>query len=455
VTASQRSHEAGAGKAAVLLRRVATLFSMGLLGQAVGIGAGIVQAHALGPAGKGVLAYAVIALSLVLIGTDGLSSAVLMQAARAKERLGRIHIAMAGLVAAIALPCVLVALGIGIAFPSQRPLIGAAFAIPFALYVQGARGIFLASGATGVVAVQGAVTTVLLNLALVAALIFGHFDPYALLALWAGGQAAAAGYTAFELKRRTPRSSYADAGGPSLRKLAEEQFGFGMRTSLATVAAFVNMRIDVFVVSAVLGAHMLGIYTLAVGTGELLWSVSLPILYAALENIAGDPFAVSAALTARLMRAVVALQVALGAILFVAGPWLIVHVYGAAFGPAGDVLRILLPGLVVYAVETFLGYFILVQVKRPMLLFAVHLTSATICAGISLALLPHFGLVSAAAATTTTYLAVVLFKSLFFRHVTGIGLREQWVLRSIDLMPLMVKVRAKLQRSGRPERAMV
>jgi O-antigen/teichoic acid export membrane protein len=100
-----------------------------------------------------------------------------------------------------------------------------------------------------------------------------------------------------------------------------------------------------------------------------------------------------------------------------------------------------LPGLVVYAVETFLGYFILVQVKRPMLLFAVQSSSAVVCAGLTLLLLGRFGMNGAAAATTVTYMGVVAFKSLYFRHKTGIGLREQWLVTADDVRLLYRRVR--------------
>jgi O-antigen/teichoic acid export membrane protein len=434
----------GARRASTLLRRVITLFSVGMLGQIAGIAAGIVQAHALGPSGKAVIAYAVIALSLVLVGSDGLCGAVLMQAGRDKSQLRRIYAAMLVVVVSVGVPCMIVALGLGIALPSQRPLIGAALAIPFGLYAQGARGILLATGATSTVAWQGSITTVFLNLAIIAALVFGHLASYAILTMWVVGQAAAAGYTALALRRRLVASPRAAKAPPSVGELVREQFRFGTRTSLATVAGYINMRIDVFLISAMLGSKMLGIYTLAVTTGEMLWSVSLPIVYAALENIAGDSFTNSAALTARLMRSVVALQVTLGAALFIAGPWLIDVVYGPAFAPAGPVLRVLLPGLVVYAVEMFLGYFILVQARRPLLIFAVQMVSALACAVITVLTLPRFGIISAALATTVTYLGVVAFKSLYFKRKTGIGLRQQWILRVDDVRPLAAKMRVKL-----------
>ena len=447
MTAEPLAGAPGARRASTLLRRVITLFSVGMLGQIAGIASGITQAHALGPSGKAVIAYAVIALSLVLIGSDGLCSAVLMQAGRDKRHLRRIHSAMLSVVAVVAVPSLLVALAIGLAVPSQRPLIGAALAIPFALYAQGARGIMLATGATASVAWQGSITTVFLNLAIIGALVFGHIASYAVLAMWVAGQAAAAAYTVFALRRRLAAPEIAAADAPSIGTLVREQFRFGTRTSLATVAGYINMRVDVFLISAMLGARELGIYALAVTSGEMLWSVSLPIVYAALERIAGDSFADAAALTARLMRVVVALQVTLGVVLFLAGPWLIAVIYGSAFAPAGPVLRVLLPGLVVYAVEMFLGYFILVQAKRPLLIFGVQMVSALACAIITIVALPRFGIISAAVATTVTYLGVVAFKSLYFRHKTGIRLRDQWILRADDVRPLILKIRTKLRPS--------
>lgn len=424
------------------------LFSVGVLGQLAGIAAGIAQARELGPDGKAVLAYAVIVLSMVLIGADGIGGAVLLQAGREKASLARIHAAMVVVVAAIALPCVAVALALGLAVPSQRPLLGVALAVPFALYVQGARGMLLATGATAAVAWQGSITTVFVSAAIVVGLLVGHLSAYQALGLWSIAQLIAAAYTIAVVRRLVSRRGSA-APGASVRELIGEQLRFGTRSSLATIAGYVNLRIDVFLISALLGARMLGIYALAVSTGELLWSMSLPVVWAALEQIAGGPFEEAAALAARLMRSVVALQVALGIVLFIVGPWLIVHVYGAAFESAGTVLRILLPGLVVYAVETFLGYFILVQVRRPILLFAVQTTSAVICALITLATLPRFGIAGAATATTVTYVGVVAFKSLYFRYKTGIGLRTQWIVTRDDLRPLFRRLKWQLRSSPR------
>jgi O-antigen/teichoic acid export membrane protein len=436
---------ARSSQASTLLRRAVGLFSVGVLGQIAGIGSGIVQAHSLGPAGKAVIAYAALALGMVLTGTDGLSNAVLMQAGRDKGALARIHRALAVLAGSIALPCMLVGMAIGLAVPSQRPLIGAALAIPFAIYAQGSRGLLLATGVTGGVAWQNSITNVFLNVVIVTVLLVGHVQSYAVLALWIGGQAIAAAYTAILVNRTIAERRTAPDCGPSVRSLFLEQLDFGTRSSLATLSGYINMRIDVFLVSAMLGARLLGIYTLAVATGEMIWTLSLPLLYASLQSIAGGTFQDAATLTARLMRTVVALQVVIGLVVFIAGPWLITAVYGQAFAEAGPVMRILMPGLVAYALEMFLGYFILVQIKRPLFIFCIQSASAALCALITVIALPRFGLAGAAFATSVTYVGVVVFKSLLFKLKTGTSMREQWLLRpDDDLRPLIARVRQRL-----------
>ena len=116
-------------------------------------------------------------------------------------------------------------------------------------------------------------------------------------------------------------------------------------------------------------------------------------------------------------------------------------IYGRAFAEAGPVLQILMPGLVVYAVESFLGYFIRVQVRRPLLIFAIQMVSSLACVAITLLTIHRFGIAGAAFATSVTYVGVVAFKSLFFKSKTGIGMREQWLLRPSDVQPIYARLR--------------
>jgi O-antigen/teichoic acid export membrane protein len=82
-----------------------------------------------------------------------------------------------------------------------------------------------------------------------------------------------------------------------------------------------------------------------------------------------------------------------------------------------------------------------VQIKRPLLIFFVQAIGAALCAVVSLLAIPRFGMAGAAMATTITYCGVIAFKSLYFRHKTGIGLREQWIVTPADFSPLLQRLK--------------
>jgi O-antigen/teichoic acid export membrane protein len=318
--------------------------------------------------------------------------------------------------------------------PGQSPLVATAIVIPFALYAQGARGMLLAAGRTGDVAWQGAVSSSIFGVILIPMLIFLRVPAFGALAVWGAAQVAAGLYTLVAIKRLEASTAAEERGRELPATLWREQMRFGFKASAPTIAAFVNQRIDVFLVSLLLGPKALGVYTLAITSGELLWNVSLPVAYSSVERITAEAFADAARTTARLMRNVVTMQSLLGAILFAGGPWLVTLLYGPAFADSGTVLRILMPGLVLYSTEAFVGYFMMVRLEKPMLLFGLQCSAAALCAIITFFAAPRFGIVAAAWATTVTYCAEVVIKALYFRARTGIGLREQFIPTRSDLV---------------------
>lgn len=402
-----------------MLRRVTGFFATRALAQCVGILVGIVQARTLGPEGKSVLAYAAVGLSMALTATDGLNAAVLTQVGRDRLSVRLVHAALARITAVLGVPMLLLLLGIGIALPSQRPLIGAALVIPFAVYVQGTQGLFLGTGRAGMMIVQGALNSTLLGLVLIPLLIFAHFSAYAALAVWVSAWIAAAAYGLFAC-RTLDRAGEAPSS-PEIRRAFVDQLHQGLKNGATMFSAYVNLRIDVFLVSAMLGARQLGIYTLAIACGELLWNLSLPVVWASLDRVAGAPIEEAAALVARLTRNVFVIEGAAALVCAAVGPPLIAFVYGSRFAGSGPVLELLLPGMAFYAARNLMGYFILVRLRRPLFLTLGQCVSALACAAISLATFPSLGIAGAALATSSTYCALVVVQAAVFCRATGIS----------------------------------
>jgi O-antigen/teichoic acid export membrane protein len=194
------------------------------------------------------------------------------------------------------------------------------------------------------------------------------------------------------------------------------------------------MRIDVIVVSFALGAGAVGLYTLAVGLAEMLWQLSSPLCIAAFPRIATGEEREGAAFTAKLIRHIIVLIVPVAALCFAIAPPLIGLVYGPAFEATGGAFRWILPGVAAYAIEVPLGYFLMVRLARPWLIVAIQCVSIAACGALTLATVHRFGIDGAAAATSITYIAVVLIKGAIFARATGTSARDLLLVRRDELL---------------------
>lgn len=119
----------------LLSQTIHTLTSI-LLGQGAMIAAGIAISRVYGPAGKGVVSYAGIAIMAFIAIGEGLSSAVARTAGQDSERAASAYVAARRIVVIVsALASPIIAL-IGWFVPSQHALLAVAIALPFALYLQ-------------------------------------------------------------------------------------------------------------------------------------------------------------------------------------------------------------------------------------------------------------------------------------------------------------------------------
>jgi O-antigen/teichoic acid export membrane protein len=223
------------------------------------------------------------------------------------------------------------------------------------------------------------------------------------------------------------------SGGIAVMASVRAQRAFAMRASSAAVMTFFSVRLEVFIVSAVFSGANLGQYTLALAAGEVMWQASRAISWSAYGRVATLPYDEAAALTARITRTVVAFEIAMAVALFVVGPTLITLVYGSAFAPAGGLLRILLPGMAIYAADSILTYFISVKAERPGYVMRVEAVTLTVCVVVTLLTIKPFGIIGPAIATSLGYLTSFIFKTVFVARHTGRSPRDLLLLRREDI----------------------
>lgn len=391
---------------------------------------GAVQARVLGPQGQSVLAYSALALGTLLVASNGLEAVTLLQVGRDRTRPLDVHRALLLVCVLTAIPVALAILGFALVDRAQRPLLSVAIALPAAVYVQGARGILLALGRTRPIVLQTLIP-VLGGAAVIPLLLYSELSPYQALALWTAGQFAAAAYTFFVCARIGAEKSTGEVR--PIGALVRQQLKVGVLASGARFTADANLRIDLVLIANLMGAAPLAVYSVAIATAGMLWSYSTSLLYTSLDGVAALPLERSAALTARLMRSVVPIELLLALLIAVFAKPVIDNVYGEEFGDAAEIIRLLIPALLGYGIDTFLTYFIVVRLERSGLLVVVQTITTAICVALTVALMPAFGLRGAAAATSLTFVAAIAFKLWYFRRETGIGYRAQLLPRRSDV----------------------
>jgi O-antigen/teichoic acid export membrane protein len=422
--------------------KLGTLFSQTrhTLGSMVGnqglqIAAGIAISRVYGPPGKGLVTYAGIAILGAIAIADGLSSAIARQCADDRTNGPAACAAALRIIAVISLFTALPLIALGSFIPAQRALLFVGIAFPFALYVQAMSGFHLIHLRVERTNVASLVVNAGAALAMLAATLIARPPIDVIMSIWTAGYVAGAA-----ILQQGLRGTGVDPN--AVRALFAAQVRFTIRSSSASLMTFLASRIDVFIVAATLSATALGNYTLALAAGELMWQLGRAMSWSAFGRVATAPFKQAAELTAKITRMVLALEALVAIVAFAVGPAVFSLVYGSGFAASGEVLRILLPGMALYAADSILSYFISVKIGRPGLILRVESVTLVVCAAGSLATVGRFGMLGPAIATTLAYLVSFSVKSLLFVRATRLGYGSLLVIGSADFRPEAVQDRA-------------
>jgi O-antigen/teichoic acid export membrane protein len=416
--------------------------------QAAALVIGILIARLLGPAGKGIYAYAVTALGLLVTLASGQSSAIAWQLAKRKQPPRMVYGALLRTVGTFAVPISSVLIVVAVLLPVQRVLLASALALPFVIYMALANGFFLASSDVRSSNLQTLTSSLVLLVAVPAAVLL-RGNLAAILMAWVLSYVVAAAFSALRLRAYL----HSRPEREPIRYPFREQVFFGLKTTLNTLVEELNLRIDMFLILAMLGARALGIYSLGIGIAGLLWQLSRPVATAAFGRIGSSNEVQAAELTARCMRHSLAFVTAASVVTFIVGPRVLVLVYGTQFAAAGGVLRLLLPGVIAYCVMPLLATFYTQQLGRPAIPLALSTISTIICAAATAALIPHYGIVAGAVATSVSYIVAVAIAALLFVRRTGITATKLFFLNRDDLQQYWYLAGAlftRLQRLRRP-----
>ncbi|GAA5147574.1 hypothetical protein GCM10023340_20190 [Nocardioides marinquilinus] len=206
------------------------------------------------------------------------------------------------------------------------------------------------------------------------------------------------------------------AGGRVRRGLIRPLTTYGVSQLAASAPTSINSRADQLVLSQVAGSAVLGLYAVAVSVTAL----ALPLV-TAIGNVVFPRLASgegSGQDTRRLQQTALVGSVLVAGVtlvpLCVTAPWLVPLVFGESFSGATQLVWVLAPGALALAVSAVAGD-ILRGLGRPLAVAWAQLAGAVLVTVLLIALVPVWGGMGAALASSATFVLVAVLLCLAVR----------------------------------------
>lgn len=272
---------------------------------------------------------------------------------------------------------------------------------------------------------------------------FGVLSVGSAVGVWLVGQALEVVILAAYLQRRL-----AGFGRPDVA-LARRALGFGLQAHVGRVMQLGNYRLDQWLLGSISGPRELGLYSVAVAWAEALWYLPTALSYVQRPDLVRATAEEARRRAAAVFRAAAVVTAAAALTMIVAAPLLCVTVFGPEFRGSIDDLRVLVVGAFGMMTLKLFGN-ALVARGRPVLQ-SIAIGAGFACTVLlDVLLIPPFGGLGAALASTLAYTAAGLVVGVIFLRALG-GRPGELVPRVGDVRWLWDFVRRRISRRPPPQ----
>ncbi len=241
------------------------------------------------------------------------------------------------------------------------------------------------------------------------------------------------------------------ASGPYVK----EALSYGARAYPGNVLSFLHLRVDLLLINGYLGPASVGLYAIAVALVDQLALISRAAATALFPRVAaGTANAKSVNLTPLVTRTVLLVSGGAGAVLCLVAGFLVRLLYGVAYLPAIDPLRILIIGTVALAGARVLANDMAGR-GRPILNSYTTGIALVVNIAFNVIFIPRWGLLGAAWASATTYGLLLFLRAFAYVRVTGdpwrtvfLPQRADWLLYWTFLKRTLDTALGRSKRSG-------
>lgn len=209
---------------------------------------------------------------------------------------------------------------------------------------------------------------------------------------------------------------------------------FSVPCYFGNLTQYLNYRLDVFIVSYFIGTVGLGLYSLAVSIGQMIWLISTAFATALLPMIASSPDnkpTRNVERTAQISRLTL-LASCISAIGLACLSPLIPWVYGESFRQSILPLLWILPGIVLFTTVNILASYF-AGIGKPKINLYVAMVSVIFTILLDLLLIPWLGIIGASITSTISYSLSAILSLVLFVRETHISLDRVLIVKREDL----------------------
>ena len=181
---------------------------------------------------------------------------------------------------------------------------------------------------------------------------------------------------------------------------------YGLQAHLSNVLAFLNYRVDMFIINFFLNPTEVGLYAIGVAIVEQIWMISQAASTVLFPMVSQNEKGVRD-LTPIVSRSILVLNTLMASILFILSKVIILVLYGRAYLSAVSTIQALFIGVIALGTGRILANDIAGRGK-PVLNTYINIVSVIVNVILNILWIPAYGIVGAAWASTVSYSVVML-----------------------------------------------
>ena len=225
----------------------------------------------------------------------------------------------------------------------------------------------------------------------------------------------------------------------------KKTLNYGFKIYLASIFAFLILRVDLYMVNFFKGAAEAGFYSLASTFGNTFFILPLSVITVIFPKInTQDKLKKESIAKYSRITLFLVFLVAIGALLFIRP--IIGLLYGQAFLPSVQPIVFLLPGLMAWSIAAVLGQYF-ASIGYPLKITIGWFLVAVLNIILNFIYIPQYGMIAAALSSTISYILALCFHYYFFHKETGLGLYDVFVPRKAEIKSIFDRISGFLRKN--------